>query len=598
MAAGKDRKARRRGVKLASGADSGRPASNTPRTLLWAVALFILTIAFYVPAMRSGFVWDDDAYVTENETLRSLEGLQRIWLEPGATPQYYPLVFTTFWLEMRLWNLQLAGFHVVNVLLHALGAVLLFILLRRLGIRGAWVAAALFAFHPVHVESVAWVTERKNVLSGVFYLSSLLAFVPFLKSPCCMDAASRRRWTLALAAFLLAMLSKTSTVTLPAALLLLIWWNTGRINRRDVLRVVPFFVLAIAMGAVTAVVEWYNLGGTGEGALGDTWRLHPVERVMAAGRTACFYVQKLLWPAGLAFVYPTWTPDMSRTRQFLYPTAVLGAMLALWLAQKRFGRGPLTALLYFVGTLVPVSGFFNIFYFRYSLVADHFQYLPSIGVFALLTSTLARALERIERNKPRLPAALAVLALIILGSLCWHRQLAFKDAETLWRDTLAKNPACWLAHNNLANLLGSHGQLAAAEHHFDQAVKFNPNLAEAHSNLGAMLAQRGENERALHHFSEALRLEPRLVMVHQNVGALLSTMGKFEEAASHFAEVVRAMPENAPARLKLGAALIRTGNIDQALVHFTKAAKLAPDDAHAARALRTAEELKRQRSQQ
>ncbi len=248
--------------------------------------------------MHGGFIWDDDDYVQDNPTLRSLAGLGQIWFQPGATRQYYPLVHTTYWLEYRLWGLDPTGYHVVNVILHALSAVVVWRILSRLQVPGAWAAAALFALHPVHVESVAWITERKNALSGAFYLSAAWAYLRY-------EAARRPRWYgAALVLFAAALLSKTVTCTLPAALLLVLWWKGQTPMRRPAVALGPFFVLAVAMSAVTVWMERHSVG-----AWGPEWDLSLVERGLIAGRALWFYAAKLLVPLDLAFIYLRWAID-------------------------------------------------------------------------------------------------------------------------------------------------------------------------------------------------------------------------------------------------------------------------------------------------
>ncbi|HOW19171.1 MAG TPA: O-GlcNAc transferase, partial [Phycisphaerae bacterium] len=336
-----------------------------------AAGLLLLALAVYIPAMRGGFVWDDDDYVTENRTLRSLDGLGRIWFDIRATPQYYPLVFTSFWLEYHLWDSRPGGYHVVNILLHGTSAVLLWLVLRRLAVPGAWFAAAVFAVHPVHVESVAWITERKNVLSGVFYLSAALVWLRFAGLDCPRAAEPRRRSLYAIGLFLFAcaLLSKSVTASLPAALLLVLWWKRGRIARGDFLPLVPFFALGAVMGLITAWVERHHVG-----AEGAEWALSAAERCLIAGRALWFYAAKLIWPVRLTFIYPRWPIDSGVWWQYLYPIAAVAAIGLLWGLRRRIGRGPLVAVLFFAITLAPALGFFDVYPMRYSFVADHFQY--------------------------------------------------------------------------------------------------------------------------------------------------------------------------------------------------------------------------------
>ena len=314
-----------------------------------ALLLVGLTAGAYIPAMSGGFIWDDDDYVQDNLTLRSLEGLGQIWFQPGATRQYYPLVHTTYWLEYRLWGLDPTGYHVVNVILHALSAVLVWRLLIRLKVSGAWAAAALFALHPVHVESVAWITERKNALSGAFYLGAAWAYLRY------EEAHSPRLYWAALFLFAAALLSKTVTCTLPAALLLVLWWKGQTPMRRTAVALVPFFALGAAMSGMTVWMEKHSVG-----AWGPEWDLSLVERGLIAGRALWFYAAKLLVPLNLTFIYPRWAIDATAVWQYLYPIGALGVGALLWAFRERLGRGPLTGVLFFAGTLTPALGFFQL----------------------------------------------------------------------------------------------------------------------------------------------------------------------------------------------------------------------------------------------
>ena len=432
---------------------------------VWQGGLIVLLVFLaYLPALHGGFIWDDDFYVTNNPTLHDLGGLQRIWFKVGAVPQYYPMVHTTFWLEYHLWGLNPVGYHLINVLLHATAAILLWQVLLHLQIPGAWLAAVLFALHPVCVESVAWITERKNVLSAVFYFAAALAYLRFvaLEEP---GGPNRLRWYWylgALVLFMAALLSKTVTCSLPAALLLVCWWKKGRVQRGDILPLLPFFVLGVGLGLMTAWIEKYHVG-----AQGAEWSLTFGERCLIAGRALWFYAGKLVWPVHLTFIYPRWKIEPEVWWQWLFPIAAVGVVAGLWLARRRIGKGPLVAVLFFAGTLGPALGFVNVYPMRYSFVADHFQYLASVGLITLCAAGLARI--------PRIiPATLVVL----LGALTWQQAGIYRNLETLWRDTLAKNPDCWMAHNNLGHLLSNQGRIDEAMEHYHKAIQINPNHYE------------------------------------------------------------------------------------------------------------------------
>ena len=544
---------------------------------LWLGAglLIALTLAAYAPALEAGFVWDDDDYVTANQTLRSLDGLRRIWMEPGAVPQYYPLTFTSLWLDYRLWGVAPVGYHLANVLLHALNAVLAWRVLTALAVPGAWLAAALFAVHPVHVESVAWVTERKNVLSGAFYLAALLAALRAAPLAPGSIGWDRRRSLVALAFFVAAMLSKTVTCTLPAALLLLVWWKRGRVERRDVAATAPFFAIGGGLALVTVWMEKHHVGSQG-----IDWQLSLVDRGLIAGRALWFYAGKLLWPWPLIFNYPRWQIDAGAWWQYLFPAAAAAVVVALWLARRRVGAGPLVGVLFFAVTLVPALGFVDVFPMRYSFVADHYQYLASLGLLTLAAAGATRAVPLPESRRTLATPAAVVLA--VLGALTWRQAHAYRDAEALWMDTLAKNPSSWMAHNNLGLLLFQRGRVDEAIEHYRSAIRVRADDAFAYNNLGYALAVQGRIDDALAQFGAALRIEPDHPEAHNNMGNALMRLERVDEAIEHYRAAVRSKPRYADAYNNLAGALVAQGRQAEALVSLEEAVRLDPGyaDAH------------------
>ncbi len=518
--------------------------------------------------MNGGFIWDDDDYVQDNLTLRSLAGLGQIWFQPGATRQYYPLVHTTYWLEYRLWGLDPTGYHVVNVILHALSAVLVWRLLIRLKVPGAWAAAALFALHPVHVESVAWITERKNTLSGAFYLSAAWAYLRYEET-----RSSRLYWA-ALLLFAAALLSKTVTCTLPAALLLVLWWKGQTPMRRTAVALAPFFALGVAMSGMTVWMEKHSVG-----AWGPEWDLSLVERGLIAGRALWFYAAKLLVPLDLTFIYPRWAIDATAVWQYLYPAGALGVGILLWAFRERLGRGPLTGMLFFAGTLTPALGFFNFYPMLYSFVADHFQYLASLGLLALAAAGGQRAWTRLGQPAAG-PVALA-LVLAVCGLLTWRQGQVYTDLETLWRDTLQKNAGAWIAHNNLANILKERGQLDQAIGHYRQALLLEPGSAQIHLNLADAHRARGESAAALRHYRRALKAEPDRVETYLKLGNALLGQNAVAEAIEHYRQALRLAPDLALAHSNLGAALAIQRQDAEAIEHYRRALQLKPDFAEA-----------------
>jgi len=568
-------------------------ASWSAAVLVPALGVVLLTLVAYLPALTNGFVWDDDDYVTANATLRSLAGLGRIWLEPGAVPQYYPLTFTSLWLNYQIGGLDPFGYHLANVLLHAANAVLAALALGSLSIPGAWLAAALFAVHPVHVESVAWVSERKNVLSGVLYLGALLAYLRFL-------AADRRAtawlagaggtspatrvaiYVLSLALFGAGLLAKTVVCTLPAAILLIIWWKRGRVSIRDVALLSPFFALGAGLAFVTIAMERQHVG-----AVGGDWDLSFAERCLIAGRAVWFYLGKLFWPGTLTFIYPRWTLDLSSPWQLAFPVGVLAAAGALFALAPRTGRGPLVALLFFVATLGPALGFVNAFPMRYSFVADHFQYLASLGPIALGAALATTAARRLGVGRVGEPArAIAIVAagalLVVLAILTARQARSYRDLPTLWTDTLAKNPDAWMAHNNLGLLLLEAGDVAPAMEHFRAAIAVKPDDAFARNNLGRALAAQGRLPEAVTALGEAVHLEPANAEAWSNLGNALAQQGRYPEAIGAYQRAIQSRPRFADPHSNLGNVLFLTGRTDDAIASYTAAVRLDPGfaDAH------------------
>jgi protein O-mannosyl-transferase len=554
---------------------------------LFGLFLVAATFLAYLPALPGKFIWDDDWWTTQIAgLLRDSSGLWTMWCKPAALQQYYPLTGTTFWLDHHLWGTWTLPYHVENVLLHATAAVLFWRLLRRLEIPGAWLAAAIFALHPAMAESAAWITQRKNVLSLVLYLGSLLAygrFAGFWKAdngtaPPATNSPPRLwgAYASALLLFLAADLSKATAFSLPAVLLLVCWWQRGRIRwRSDVLPSLPFFALAVGLGLLTAWLEKTTVG-----AKGPEWAIALPERCLIAGRALWFYAGKLVWPANLCFLYPRWQLHAGSFAQWLYPITAAGTMLALWLFRGRIGRGPATAVFFFAGTLFPVLGFLDSYFMRYSFVCDHWVYLSSLGLIALGAALAAQALGRL--GWPRLLYGIAAVLLPVLGVLTWQQSKMYRDLDTLWQTTLARNPGAFLAHNNYAVILRERGQLEEAIAHLQQAVEIQPSFAEAHNNLGNALRQQGQPDLAIAQFQKALQLEPNNAPAYGNLGSALLDKGQVNEAISQFRKARQIEPGNAVLLNNLAYALLQNGQGTEAIALLQKAIELHPGfaDAH------------------
>jgi Flp pilus assembly protein TadD len=548
-----------------------RRATLRTRDRMFAVLLLAAVLIAYRPAWNGGFLWDDAAHVTRPE-LRSWHGLWRIWFDIGATQQYYPLLHSAFWVQHRLWGERPFGYHVVSILLHACVALLAGLMLRRLSVPGAYLAAAIFALHPVHVESVAWISELKNTLSAVFYLTAALAYVRFKER----GPGRTRSYALALFLFALALASKTVTATLPVALLAIDWWRQGGLSwRRDIRPLVPFAVLGAGAGLFTAWMEHYVIGAEGaEFALGFG------ARALVAGRATWFYLASLVWPAHLTFIYPRWRVDTHAWWQSVYPAAALAGLAALW-AWRRHGRGPLAAVLFFVGTLFPVLGFFNVYPFLFSFVADHFQYLASLGIIALGAAGIARLLQRVAGWRRSAGHALCLALLTVLGMLTWRQSRLYADVETLYRATITGNSECWMAYNNLAGVLIERGAIDEALPLVQTALALRPDYPEAYNNLGLAMASRGQIDQAIAQYRRALELRPDYAEAHNNVGLALAGLGEIDQAIGHFRRALEIDAGYPGVHYNLAMALAARGDVDRAVAHLRDAIALRPDYAEA-----------------
>jgi protein O-mannosyl-transferase len=572
--------------------------------LVFGFLLVAMTVAAYQTAWRAGFIWDDDAYVTANPLLTAPDGLKRIWFSLDSPSQYFPLVYTTFRLEHALWGLNATGYHWVNIFLHAANAALVWIILRNLRVPGAWLAGALFALHPVQVESVAWITERKNVLMGFFFLLALLAWTRFIKEE------ERGRWRfygLALFLYALALASKTTACTMPAALLLVLWLKRKTINLNRIAEIAPFVVLGVLMGLVSI---WWERNH--QGTQGQLFAIGVGERILIANRAIWFYLGKLAWPNELSFSYPRWPVSLANPLDYIWVGGTVALIVLIWFLRRRVGRSIEVAMLFFVATLSPMLGFVMLYTFRYSWTADHYQYLACLGPLALTAAGLAQAWKKYG-SRATVAAIGAAALLLALGARTWLQAAIYKDEETLWRATLATNPNSWLAHNNLGLRLAVADRVEESLPEFERAVALDPEYAEAHNNLANTYARLDRPDDAVKEFEKTIALNPRLSQAHANVATLLLKMGRSDEAMAHL-QTARALglrdaaleqlsgvivarskttpgtiqewkqaletdPKNADLHSKIGLALAGRGESAEALPYLRTAAELDPQDA-------------------
>ncbi len=532
------------------------------RSALLSVGLVAAVFLAYAPALDGGYILDDDVHITGCDNLPTVQGLINTWTKPRSLVQYYPLVHTLFWVEHKIWGYDQRGYHVVNVLIHGLAAVVLWRVLRRLKVPGgdfaALLAAVAFALHPVQAESVAWISERKNTLSMLLYLLTFAAYLRFDPTDESTDRRGGRGWWwLALLLFVAAMLSKSVVATMPAAWLVLVWWKRGRITWRDVKPTLAFFAVGIALGLHTAYLEFDHVR-----ARGPDFDLSPLQRLLIAGRAVLFYLGKLLWPADLIFIYPRWTVDASEARQYLYPIAALALTVALWLLRRRIGRGPLAAWLCFIGTLFPVLGFLNIYFFIFSFVADHFQYHATPGIIVLVSCCAAILLRS---GGPRVQAAGLGAAALLLGTLTFVQcHLYYRDAVTLWSRVIERNPRAFLAHTNLGTELSRRSDFDQALAHLRKAIEIRPTSVIALNNLGTALLRVGQFEQAVNYLQEAARLREDFTGLFNNLGIALEKLGRTDEAEKSYERAIQLHPDDLKSRNNLADLLRKQGRHAQA----------------------------------
>jgi len=541
------------------------------RDWLWGLILVLAVFLAYQPVWHAGFIWDDDSHITANPVIIGPLGLKEIWTTSQA--QYYPLALTTFWAEHALWGLAPLPYHIVNVLMHGACAVVLWLVLRGLQAPGAWLGAALWALHPVQVESVAWITEMKNTQSCLFYLLTILFFVTGLKARDRGDGnGSARNVGLTLLFAALAMASKSSTLVLPMVLGLCAWWVEGRWQWRSMARVGPFALMAIIAASITLWTQALM------GVNGPQWARSLPERLATSGDVVWFYLGKLLWPHPLIFIYPRWEVDTGSWLSYLPLAAVVIVLLLLWRIHKAWARACFFAFAYFLCALLPVSGIVDGYFWRYSLVGDHFQYLADMGPLALAATALTKLADVLVPEKLRLQSFICAGLLLTLGLLSWQRAWVFRDPDTLWTDTLAKNPNCWMAHNNFGLVLDQEGRIDEAIAHYHKAMEIRANGAEFYNNLGNALVHKGQIDEAIAQYQRTVEIDPNYARAYNNLGDVLSQKkGRIDEGILKYQQALEIDPTYVEARCNLGLALVQKGRIDEAIDQYQKALGIAAD---------------------
>ncbi|MYA48576.1 MAG: tetratricopeptide repeat protein, partial [Candidatus Dadabacteria bacterium] len=548
------------------------PGFRVPRgPVVLLLILGVLVAASYSPALQAEFVWDD-FLLTKLKAVSSWEGIWQLWFDPATAylqrdaveGHYWPLLYTTFWLDHKLWGFHPLGYHVFNLLLHFTNTVLLWRLLLRLGVPGAFFAAAVFAVHPLHVESVAWVISRKDLLSALFYLSAFLMWMRFIETP------RPRCYVAALLLFAAALLCKSVAITLPAALLIFQWWCKDRVTPRDFILTAPFFLVGLIVGGFDT---WFYKTKT---ALSFDYSVY--ERVLIASRALWFYVEKLLWPVDLAVIYPPWEIDAADPVGWVYVVATAAVALAFWTLRHRIGRGPLACALFFAVTLSPTLGFVDYSYMGHSFVADRYQYLAGIGVIILFAAAATRGVQRLPSVSSRSAAKGVALGLLaLLGVATWDQTGVYKSDVSLFKHVISFNPQSWAAHQNLGMALLRLNEFEEAESHLRRSLEIFPLNPKAFRNLGDALRGRERYEESLKWYRAAVNLEPDEPLNHAGMGTVFFQLELYEEAVSNMRRALEIQPDFSTApgiHSLIGQGLRNMGRHGEADKHFDLSVEL------------------------
>lgn len=533
-----------------------------------AAGLIALAAAAHYPSLNGGFLWDDYMLIVGNALIHSPTGLYDFWFTTNAH-DYFPMTYTLWWLEWRLWagSEHPMGYHVINLALHALGSVLLWRVLLRLRAPAAALAAALFAVHPVTVASVAWISEGKNTLSFVLAMTAFLSYLRF-------EDERRRRWYItAIVAFLLALLAKSSVVMLPVMILLCALWRRRQITWRDIRLTAPLFALSAVLGMVTV---WFQYGrdiGTltmpAQGA---------ASRIAGVAWIVWFYLYKAFAPVGLCYIYPRWQIDPANIVAWIPLAALAAALILCWRHRRGWGWSSGLALGGFVLALAPVLGLIRTYFMTYTLVADHWQYLA----LPVVTATVAAAAARLAASHPGTARGAAVAAVALFAALTWQRSNVFAGEQSVWQDTVDKNPGAWVAYNNLGAILARQGKLDRAAEHFRRVIDLRDDHLNARTNLGKVLQQQGRPDQAVQWHEQALELDPDSLRARINLADSLLALRREQQAIEHYRIALKLQPNLtnahqgiARAHYRLGERRSDAGDHQGAMQHWRRALHVA-----------------------
>lgn len=532
--------------------------------------IIIISIMVYGFFLNNGFIWDDDLYVYNNPFVKSMDGLKTIWFS-RETSQYYPLTYTSFWIEHKFWVLNPFGYHVVNLILHICNSLMIFLILRNLYKRAAFPVALIFAVHPIQVETVAWISERKNLLGFIFFLAALLVYLKF-------DGTKKTRYYLmAIGFFVCALLSKSVSVCFVCVPILYKWYKDGKVTWREVKISIPFVIIGLTAAINTIYIE-ANLAG----AKGDAWDLTILEKFVLSGRILLFYIYKLCVPFEFMSFYPRWNVDTSVWWQWTFSIVSLFLLFSLVCYRNKIGRGPATLFIFYIISIFPALGFVNVYPMLFSFVADHFSYFSAPAILLLICATVILVLDKVDKKVPLLWTNIvkilkwSVLSIVIifLCSKSMALNHSYKNLFTFWEEVIRKNPKAWIGHHNLAVLYMNIGELERSESFYEKAIEIRPDYARAYYNLALLYVSSGKQQQAIVSYKKAIEIVPYHVSALNNLGTIYSDMNKYTEAIKFYTKAIEFGPDYLIAHRNLAVAYYNQKKYDLAIKHYDKAIKL------------------------
>jgi tetratricopeptide (TPR) repeat protein len=554
-----------------------KPPRWNPWTPWQVLVIVAVVLGIYGPALNGGWQWDDDLYLTRNPLMVDPARLWKAWFAPGSFIEYYPISQTVQWMQWQLWHGQTLGYHVTNVLLHAAGALLVWRLLARLGLRYAWLGGLLFAVHPAQVESVAWISELKNALSLPPFLLAMCAWIDY------EERQRPRDYAIALAWFVVAMLGKITMAPFAFVMLLYAWWKRGRVGWAEVKAALPFLAVAVVLSALTIKGgETYlttvipNSQAPPSGAPEGL-----AARIALSGSSLAFYLRIFLWPVGLLPAYSKWVIDPPAPLLFL-PWLVLAAVVIwAWTRRHSWGRHVLLGLGFFRLFLAPFLGLSRVSYMQFTWVMNHFLYLPSIGLIGLAVAGLEKAMTLVAKEAR--PGLLGIVG-VMMALLAWVSEqdaARYRNAETLWTYAAQRDPTSFAAHTQLGVALQQRGEVAGALKQFEQAREIEPDFAYSWVNVGFELMEAGRAAEAAEALRQAVKLAPNYADAHYNLAEALEKNGQTSGAVDEYEQSLRLSPQDAEAETNLALALMQLGRRDEAATHFARAMAIRPGYAEA-----------------